>query len=534
MIAEMGSPLGLGCQHVTREALRAGLAAGIELVDTAHAYGNEAMIGEAAPPYIVTKGGLGMDWVPDGRAKTLADHARESRAKLGRIDLYLLHAVDPRTPIETSVRALAKLRDDGVVGAIGVSNVHRAQLEAALAVTALDAIEVELGLPRLDALHLAELCAQRGMKCLAYRPFGGAAGVKKLAKDPLLRELGPPCEVALAFLRALSPAIVPLPGATRVETAESCARRVELSPEAIAALRARFLGEATRAAAKAGEVVLIAGIPGAGKSTLAERFAGYTRLNRDDRGGTLKQLAAELETVLARGDTRVVLDNTYASRSSRAQVVRIAKRHGLAVRCVVLDTPLHEAQRNAAARIVARFGRLLEPAEMIREQQVPPGAQFRFQRQLEPPEPDEGFTVERVAFERAAEPVGTRAAIVELDGLVWKGRPRTHVELLPGARELIARLRDAGYALAGTTWQPEAFDPAIDSVLHAELGFTFPIARCTHPPGPPICWCRKPLPGLALVLAHAHGFRLADSIHVGRTPADRGFASRAGLAFVEP
>src|SRR3569623_912015 len=453
--------LGLGCQHGTRDALRAGRAAGSELVDTAHAYGNEAIIGEATPPFIVTKGGLGMDWGPDGRAKTLADQARESRAKLGRIDLYLLHVVDPRTSIETSVRALAKLRDEGVVGASGVSIVHRAQLEAALAVTSLDAIVIELGLPKLDALLLAELCEQRGMKCLANRPFGGAAGVKKLAKDPLLRELGAPCEVALAFLRALSPAIVPLPGATRVETAESCARRVDLSPEGITALRARFLGDAARAAAKAGEVVMIAGIPGAGKSTLAERFAGHTRLNRDERGGTLKQLAAELESVLARGDTRVVL-----------------------------DTPLHEAQRNAAARIAARFGRLLEPDELIRERQVPPSAQFRFQRQLEPPQPDEGFTVERVAFERAAEPAGTRAAIVELDGLVWQGRPRTQIELVPGARELLARLRDAGYVLAGTAWQPESFDPAIDAMLGAELGFTFPVARCTHPPGPPICWCR--------------------------------------------
>jgi len=492
----MRSPLALGCQHITREALRAGLAAGIELVDTAHAYGNEQMIGEAGAPFIVTKGGLGLDWVPDGRAKTLADHARRSRELLGRVDLYLLHAVDPRTPIATSVRALAKLRDEGIVGAIGVSNVHRAQLDAALAVTALDAIEIELGMSKLDALHLAELCERRRMRLLAYRPFGGAAGVKKLAKDPLLNELagfGSPCEVSLAFLRALSPAIVPLPGATRVETAESCARRVELSAEALAALRTRFVGDPGSAPARAGEVVMIAGIPGAGKSTLAERFAGYTRLNRDERGGTLKQLAAELETVLARGDTRVVLDNTYASRSSRAEVVRIAKRHGVAVRCIVMATSLHDAQRNAAARIVARYGRLLEPTELVREQQVPPSAQFRFQRQLEPPQPDEGFTVEHVAFERTPERAGARAAIVE----------------------------------------PEPFDPAIDAALHAELGFAFPIARCTHPPGPPVCWCRKPLPGLALLLAHDHGFALATSIHVGRGAADRGFALRAGLTFVE-
>jgi predicted kinase len=328
---------------------------------------------------------------------------------------------------------------------------------------------------------------------------------------------------------------VPLPGATRVETAESCARQIELSSEAVDALRARFLGEphTAVAATTAGEIVMIAGIPGAGKSTLAERFAGYTRLNRDDRGGTLKQLAAELELVLARGDTRVVLDNTYASRSSRAQIVRLAKRHGIPMRCLVLDTPLHEAQRNAAARIIARYGRLLQPDELLRENQVPPGAQFRFQRQLEPPEPDEGFMLERVAFERGAEPEGKRAAIVELDGVIWKGRPRDRLELLPGARDLLAGYRDAGYALAATTWQPEPFDPAIDAALHAALGFGFPIARCTHPPGPPVCWCRKPLPGLALLLAHDHGFALAPSVHIGRSPADRGFALRAGLTFVE-
>ncbi|HSN25033.1 MAG TPA: aldo/keto reductase, partial [Kofleriaceae bacterium] len=182
--------------------------AGIELVDTAHAYGNEAVIGEIGAPYIVTKGGLGPDWVADGRAAALAAQARMSRELLGRIDLYLLHAVDRRVQLGTSVRALAKLRDQGVVAAIGVSNVNRAQLDAALAITQLDAIEIELGMHRFDALDLADLCERRNMKLLAYRPFGGAKGAAKLERDPLLRELvhlGSPCEIALAFLRALSP-----------------------------------------------------------------------------------------------------------------------------------------------------------------------------------------------------------------------------------------------------------------------------------------------------------------------------------------
>ncbi|HSN28337.1 MAG TPA: aldo/keto reductase, partial [Kofleriaceae bacterium] len=433
-----------------------------------------------------------------------------------------------------SVRALAKLRDQGIVGAIGVSNVNRAQLDAALAITELDAIEIELGMHRFDALDLADLCERRNMKLLAYRPFGGAKGIAKLEADPLLRELvhlGSPCEVALAFLRALSPTIIPLPGPTRVETALSCARPIELPPEAVTALRAHFL-DGPAAAPRAGEVVLIMGMPGAGKSSLADQFPEHVRMNRDERGGTLAQLATELERTLAAGHTRVVLDNTYPSRSSRAEVVRIARRHGLPVRGIVLDTPLHEAQRNAVARMLARHGRLLEPAEMIAEREVPPGAQFRYQRLLEPPTLDEGFaSLEHVAFERLPEPAGTPVAIVELDNLIWRGRPRTRVELLPGARDRLAALRDRGFELAGTAWQPEPFHPAVDAELAELLGMSIAVARCTHPGGPPVCWCRKPLPGLALLLAHQYGFSLAGSIHVGHTPADRGFAIRAGLAF---
>ena len=524
--------LGIGTQHITPEALRAALAAGIELVDTAHAYGNEALIGEIGAPYIVTKGGLGPDWVADGRAVALATQARMSRELLGRIDLYLLHAVDRRVQLGTSVRALAKLRDQGIVGAIGVSNVNRAQLDAALAITDLDAVEIELGMHRFDALDLADLCERRNMKLLAYRPFGGAKGVAKLEADPLLRELGAPCEVALAFLRALSPTIIPLPGPTRVETAISCARVKELPAEAVTALRARFL-EGPAAAPRAGEIVLIMGMPGAGKSSLAGRFPEHVRLNRDERGGTLAQLATELDHQLSAGHTRVVLDNTYPSRSSRAEVLRIARRHGLPVRGIMLDTPLHEAQRNAVERILARHGRLLDPAELAAEREIGPGAQFRYQRQLEPPQLDEGFaSLEHVAFERKLpRPAGQPVAIVELDNLIWRGRPRTHVELLPGARDRLLALQARGFALAGTAWQPEPFHPAIDAELAERLGLPIVVARCSHPAGPPVCWCRKPLPGLALQLAHQYDFSLPGSIHVGHTPADRGFATRAGLAF---
>ncbi|HEY0253841.1 MAG TPA: AAA family ATPase, partial [Kofleriaceae bacterium] len=370
--------------------------------------------------------------------------------------------------------------------------------------------------------YFVDWCLARGIRVLAQRPFGGAAGVKKLARDPLLKELGPPCEVALAYLRAIG--VTPLPGATRVETAVSCARRLELSTEAMNAITARYASD-VRAPTREGEVVIVMGMPGAGKSTVATRFAGHARLNRDELGGTLKGLAMRLDRLLE-SESRVVLDNTYPSRLSRAQVVRIARKHGLAVRCLVLDTSLEDAQRNAAQRIIDRFGRLLEPRELVAENQIGPNVQFRYRRQLEPPREDEGFAIEHVPFVRESR--GAHAGtIVELDGIVWKGRPRDRVELVPGARELLAGLDGI---VCATTWQPEPFDPTIDEQLRELVG-PIEIVRCTHPAGPPICWCRKPLPGMALLLAKRLDLDLSRSMHLGRSPADRGFAQHAGMRF---
>jgi hypothetical protein len=172
---------------------------------------------------------------------------------------------------------------------------------------------------------------------------------------------------------------------------------------------------------------------------------------------------------------------------------------------------------------------LPEPAELVRDGQVPPSAQFRFRRQYEPPRADEGFDViDEVAYVRRSMP-GKRAVIVELDNLVWRGRPRS-----PDRIELLG-FDFAPYAdrvICATTWQPEPFDPAIDAALAERLAIPIHVARCTHPAGPPICWCRKPLPGLAIWLAREHGLALDDSIHVGLGAADRGFAVRAGMQFV--
>src|SRR5204863_9758799 len=111
-------------------------------------------------------------------------------------------------------------------------------------------------------------------------------------------------------------------------------------------------------AAIAGEVVLIMGLPAAGKSTFAARFVsdGYHRLNRDEAGGTLRGLLPALGRARGEGTTRFVLDNTYVTRKSRAPVIAAAGRLGLAVRCVHLATSIEDAQVNAVTRMVAKHG----------------------------------------------------------------------------------------------------------------------------------------------------------------------------------
>src|SRR5512138_3717717 len=158
----MTSTIGLGCMRLSTaadrddarsiEVIHAALDAGATLLDTSNAYcyddtetgHNERLIAEALRTWagdrskveVATKGGLhrpGGKWVADAKAKALRAACEASRRALGVdvIDLYQLHAVDPKTPLETSVRALAALQRDGLVRQIGLCNVTVGQIEVA-------------------------------------------------------------------------------------------------------------------------------------------------------------------------------------------------------------------------------------------------------------------------------------------------------------------------------------------------------------------------------------------------------------------
>ena len=319
----------------------------------------------------------------------------------------------------------------------------------------------------------------------------------------------------MAWLSDLSDLIVPIPGPTRVESAASVARanRIHLTDEDRARLDERFPSGQLRLRAGAvrpgdirppdrdvplrtdAEVVLIMGLPAAGKSTAAHTFVeqGYERLNRDEEGGSLRALLPALDSLIASGRARIVLDNTYVTRTSRAPLIQSVSKHGVPVRCVWISTSLEDAQVNAAWRMVGKYGRLLGPGEMKARSGVGarrsgadadrsgadadrsefgPGVQFRYQRELEPPHPSEGFSrIDTIRFERVRDASFTnRALIVWCDGVLSRSRsggrvPKSadDVEVLGERAAVLRRYQADGWRLLGLSWQPEIAEEVLNA-----------------------------------------------------------------------
>lgn len=561
--------VGLGCMRLSTDAERdegralatiaAAAEASVTVFDTARSYGrgaeelghNEQLLAQALRAcdaanraHIVTKGGMTRSrgaWVPDGRAKTLradCEASLEALDGLG-IGLYLVHAPDPRTPWRTTVRALARLVDDGLVPRVGLSNVNRTQLDEALQLAPIAAVQVALSPFDDRALRggVVARCEEKGITVIAHSPLGGPRRASSLERHDALCEVAArhgatAAEIALAWLLSLSPAMIVIPGARRPETARSAAgaATIALGDDDRAALGRRRTTRAGPVAATDAEVVLVMGIPGAGKSRLAQDYAsqGFERLNRDERGGTLRQLAETLDETLASGTRRVVLDNTYLTRVQRSHAIETAARHRALVRCVWLDTPLAQAQVNLVERLLERFGGLPTPEQLADVSDEPglmaPTSQMRALRQLEAPAVDEGFaTVERVEFVRATRggTAGVLVAAAALDSPNW---PALVERADPPAPHLVFDWRPDG--------SPEQLAGAV-ATLSSVVSGPVEAAVCPHGGGPPICWCRPPLPGLPLAFAHAHRLDPTRCTLIGATTTHRTLATRLGAIYIE-
>jgi pyridoxine 4-dehydrogenase len=237
-----------------KRVLRRAIELDVNLIDTADAYGpevSEQLIAEALHPYpdhlvIATKGGLTRsgpgDWARDGRPEHLKEACEASlrRLKLDRIDVYQLHAVDPKVPLEDSVGALAALKEEGKIRHVGLSNVSVDELRRAREIVELVSVQNRFNLTDRASEDVLEACERDGLGFIPWFPLatgdlarpGGRLDEIAAAHDAA------PSQVALAWLLQRSPVMLPIPGTSSIEHLEEnvAAAGVELSDEEMAAL----------------------------------------------------------------------------------------------------------------------------------------------------------------------------------------------------------------------------------------------------------------------------------------------------------
>lgn len=212
--------------------LRRAVELGINFIDTADSYGpevSEQLIAEALFPYprglvIATKGGYvrpGPDkWVPDGRPEHLRAALEGSlkRLRLNRVDLYQFHTPDPQVPFERSVETLARLRDEGKIRHIGLSNVDADQLERARRIVPIVSVQNRYNLLDRSSEDLVDLCERDGLAFLPWFPLaaGQLASQIEVLERIASAHNAAPIQISLAWLLQRSPVMLPIPGTSSV------------------------------------------------------------------------------------------------------------------------------------------------------------------------------------------------------------------------------------------------------------------------------------------------------------------------------
>jgi len=236
-------------QRVFRRAIELG----VNFFDTADSYGphvDEELIAEALHPYpeglvIATKGGLVRPnrnaWDPDGRPEHLRHALAGSlrRLKLECIDLYQLHAPDPRVPFADSVGALADMQRAGKIRHIGVSNVSLEELEVARRVATIVSVQNEYNLGERSSEDVLAACQQLGIAFLPWYPLGAGAVLRSARIRSVAKRHGVgAAQVALAWLLARSPMMLPIPGTASLEHLEEnvAAAALQIPAQELAAL----------------------------------------------------------------------------------------------------------------------------------------------------------------------------------------------------------------------------------------------------------------------------------------------------------
>jgi pyridoxine 4-dehydrogenase len=236
-----------------KKLLHRALDLGIDFFDTADSYGphaSETVIAEALYPYprdlvIGTKGGLVRPsaplWDPDGRPEHLrrAVDGSLKRLRLERIDLYQLHAPDPKVPLADSVGALAEAQRAGKIRHLGLSNVSVKELEEARRIAPIVSVQNEYNLEYRKSEDVLNACERLGVAFMPWYPLGDGEVLGSRKTKRLAAKLGAaPAQVALAWLLARSPVMLPIPGTASIAHLEenTAAAALKLLAEDVAVL----------------------------------------------------------------------------------------------------------------------------------------------------------------------------------------------------------------------------------------------------------------------------------------------------------
>jgi aryl-alcohol dehydrogenase-like predicted oxidoreductase len=230
------------------KVLKRAVELGVNLIDTSDAYGpetSELLIAEALHPYpkglvIATKGGLTRpgpsQWVPNGRPEHLKQAVEMSlkRLRLERIDLYQLHTIDPKVPMEASLGALKEMQDAGKIRHIGLSNVSPEEIVRARKVVPIVSVQNEYNIEDRRWEKALVYCEKEGLGFMPWSPIGGGRGLgPENALEKAARDRGASViQVALAWLLERSPVMLPIPGTSSIAHLEEnvAAAKLKLTP----------------------------------------------------------------------------------------------------------------------------------------------------------------------------------------------------------------------------------------------------------------------------------------------------------------
>src|ERR1700726_3992003 len=235
-------------RKAAQRVLRRALELGINFIDTADSYGpgvSEEIIAEALHPYpaglvIATKGGFERpgpnQWVENGTPGHLRSACEGSlrRLRLDRIDLYQLHRIDPKVPAEDQLGTLKDLQAQGKIKHIGLSEVSVRQIHHARTIVPIVSVQNRYSITDRGSEAVLEYCEKERMGFIPWFPL--AAGRVSGPESPLRRMAAQwkatPSQVALAWLLARSPVMLPIPGTSRVEHLEENVVAAELKIDA--------------------------------------------------------------------------------------------------------------------------------------------------------------------------------------------------------------------------------------------------------------------------------------------------------------